>query len=42
MDPHGIAFKAVGNKFELDEGDRLTHLYLSDGTLDMHSNEVAG
>ena len=36
---HGIAFKAVGNHFELNEGDRLTHLYLSDGTLAMHSNE---
>lgn len=37
--PHGIAFKATGNQFQLDEGDRLTHLYLSDGTLEMHSNE---
>ncbi len=37
--PHGIAFKVTGNHFQLDEGDRLTHLYLSDGTLEMRSNE---
>jgi hypothetical protein len=37
--PHGIAFKVTGNQFRLDEGDRLTHLYLSDGTREMRSNE---
>jgi len=37
--PHGIAFKAIGNHFQLDEGDRLTHLYVSDGILKMCSNE---
>jgi hypothetical protein len=37
--PHGIAFKAVGDHFQLDEGERLTHLYLSDRMLEMCSNE---
>lgn len=37
--PHGIAFKIVGDHFQLEEGDRLTQLYLSDRTLEMRSNE---
>lgn len=37
--PHAIAFKATGNSFQLGEGERLTHLYLSDGIVEMRTNE---
>ncbi|MFZ0534628.1 MAG: hypothetical protein WAM09_15745 [Anaerolineales bacterium] len=37
--PHAIAFKSTGNQFQLEAGDRLAYLYLSDGRLEMHSNE---
>lgn len=37
--PHGIAFKATGKRLQLEEGDRLAHLYLTDGTLELHANE---
>lgn len=37
--PHSIAFYSIGDKFLLDEGDRLACLFLSDGTMEMHSNE---
>ena len=38
--PHAIAFRATAQQLRLEEGDRLTHLYLADGTLEMHSNEA--
>jgi hypothetical protein len=38
--PHAIAFKVIGDKFLLTEGDRLTCLFYSDGVLQMHSNEA--
>ena len=38
--PHAIAFYATGNSFKLNEGDRLTCLYLPEGTMEMHSNEA--
>jgi hypothetical protein len=37
--PHGIAFKLTGEHYTLQEGDRLTCLYLSDGILEMGTNE---
>jgi hypothetical protein len=37
--PHGIAFKLTGDRFTLNEGDRLTCLYLTDGMLKMATNE---
>lgn len=37
--PHAIAFKAVDRKLNLAEGERLTCLYLSDGELEMRTNE---
>lgn len=37
--PHAIAFRATGRELRLAEGDRLAHLYLSDGTLEMRANE---
>lgn len=37
--PHAIAFKSTGNQYRLDQGDRLASLYLSDGTIEMHTNE---
>jgi hypothetical protein len=37
--PHGIAFKLTGDQYTLKEGDRLTCLYLSDGRLEMSTNE---
>jgi hypothetical protein len=37
--PHAIAFKFTGNQAKLAEGDRLTNLYSSDGTLEMRTNE---
>jgi hypothetical protein len=37
--PHGIAFKLTGDRFALNEGDRLTCLYLTDGMLKMATNE---
>ena len=37
--PHAIAFKTVGEEYQLAEGDRLAGLFLSDGTLEMRSNE---
>jgi len=38
--PHGIAFKATGQEHQLAEGDRLTQLYFTDGTLVMRTNET--
>jgi hypothetical protein len=37
--PHAIAFKALGNKFQLGEGDRLACLFFTNETLKMRSNE---
>jgi hypothetical protein len=37
--PHAIAFKAFGDEVRLDEGDRLTCLFFTDGTPEMRSNE---
>jgi hypothetical protein len=37
--PHAIAFKAFGNEVQLNEGDRLTCLFFTDGTMEMRSNE---
>jgi hypothetical protein len=37
--PHAIAFKSTGNQFQLEEGDRLAILYLSEGTIEMRTNE---
>ncbi len=37
--PHAIAFKTVGEEYQLAEGDRLACLFLSDGTREMRSNE---
>lgn len=37
--PHAIAFKVIGNEFQLAEGDRLTSLFFTDGTVEMRSNE---
>ena len=37
--PHSIAFKAVGDKIILDEGDRMTHLYTTAGNVAMRTNE---
>jgi hypothetical protein len=37
--PHAVAFKSTGSQFELEEGDRLATLYLSDGTIQMRTNE---
>jgi hypothetical protein len=38
--PHAIAFKLTGNRFELEEGGRLTMLYLLDGAITLHANET--
>ena len=37
--PHAIAFKSTGNQLQLEEGDRLATLYLSDGKIEMRTNE---
>ena len=37
--PHSIAFKAVGDKIILDEGDRMTCLYTTAGNVAMRTNE---
>ncbi|MFZ2098750.1 MAG: hypothetical protein WAV05_19120 [Anaerolineales bacterium] len=37
--PHGIAYKLTGDQYSLKEGDRLTCLYLTDGMLEMGTNE---
>jgi hypothetical protein len=37
--PHGIAFKLTGDQYSLKEGDRFTCLYLTDGMLEMATNE---
>ncbi len=37
--PHSIAFKAVGDKIILNEGDRMTHLYTKAGNVVMRTNE---
>jgi hypothetical protein len=37
--PHAIAFKSTGNHLQLEDGDRLATLYLSDGTIEMRTNE---
>ncbi len=37
--PNAIAFKYTGKLANLDESDRLTCLYFSDGRLEMHTNE---
>ena len=37
--PHAIAFKATGHQLQLAEGDRLAHLYLSDGMVELRTNE---
>ncbi len=37
--PHCIAFYAIGDKLKLEKGDRLTCLYLPDGSVEMRSNE---
>lgn len=38
--PHAIAFKYTGKHASLAEGDRLTCLYFTDGTLEMCTNET--
>jgi hypothetical protein len=38
--PHAIAFKATGKELSLEGGERLAHLYLSDGRLEMRSSEA--
>jgi hypothetical protein len=37
--PHAIAFKAIGDEFQLGEGDRLACLFFTDGTSELRSNE---
>jgi hypothetical protein len=37
--PHAIAFKSTGKHLQLEEGDRLATLYLSDETIEMRTNE---
>jgi hypothetical protein len=37
--PHAIAFKSTGDHLQLEEGDRLATLYLSDETIEMRTNE---
>jgi hypothetical protein len=37
--PHAIAFKSVGDEFILDEGDRTTCLFYTQGPMEMRSNE---
>jgi hypothetical protein len=37
--PNAIAFRSTGNQFQLEEGDRLAHLYLPGGRLEMRTNE---
>jgi hypothetical protein len=38
--PHAIAFKVVGDEVQLKEGDRLTCLFFTNGTMEMRSNEA--
>jgi hypothetical protein len=38
--PHAIAFKALGDECKLDEGDRMTCLFFTEGALTMRSNEA--
>ena len=37
--PHAIAFKSIGENFQLDEGDRLTCLFFTDCVVEMRANE---
>ena len=37
--PHAIAFKSIGDEIQLDEGDRITCLFYTQGTMEMRSNE---
>ncbi len=39
LGPHGIALYSNGEKFILEEGDRLACLFFTEGTLEMRSNE---
>jgi hypothetical protein len=38
--PHAIAFKATGKELNLEEGERLAHLYFTSGRLEMRSSEA--
>jgi hypothetical protein len=37
--PHAIAFKSIGDKLQLGEGDRATCLFYTQGSMEMRSNE---
>lgn len=37
--PHAIAFKSIGDKLQLEEGDRATCLFYTQGGMEMRSNE---
>jgi hypothetical protein len=37
--PHAIAFKSIGDELQLQEGDRTTCLFYTQGSMEMRSNE---